>query len=176
MKKKLLISVRRVVEYQIHGTILTIVLNLLTTNVKRWFCFRQKNRRKRTWNFYLYQKYVPSPHYARWRFPRHPGGPFWLFVIHLRIVWNGRVGLGQDGVARMDDKERNIRVQLAGRQIWQQVNVVAVPQAVLIPRDRTRKIMVRVIQTQHIIVVLSIQRQHHQDRTNAWSVQNICNY
>ena len=44
--KKLLISVRRVVEYQIHGTILTIVLNLLTTNVKRWFCFRQKTGEK----------------------------------------------------------------------------------------------------------------------------------
>lgn len=75
--------------------------------------------------------------------------------------------MGQDGVARLDDKERNIRVHQGGCTTLYMTNVVAVPQAVLIPRDRTRKIMVRVIQTQHIIVVLSIQRQHHQDRTNA---------
>ena len=75
--------------------------------------------------------------------------------------------MGQDGVARLDDKERNIRVQQGGRITFCLANVVATPPVVLIPRDRTRKIMVRVIQTQHIIVVLSIQRQHHQDRTNA---------
>ena len=173
--KKLLISVRRVVEYQIHGTILTIVLNLLTTNVKRWFCFRQKNRRKRTWNFYLYQKYAPSPHYARWRFPRQPGGPLWLFVIRLRTVWIGRVLLGQDGVVRMDDKERDIRAHQDGRTTLCLANVVAVPQAVLIPRDRTRKIMVRVNQTQHIMIVLSIQSQVHQI-TNVLPVHRSCNY
>ena len=76
----------------------------------------------------------------------------------------------------MDDKERNIRVHQGGCTTLYMTNVVAVPQAVLIPRDRTRKIMVRVIQTQHIIVVLSIQRQRHQARANACSVQNKCNY
>ena len=55
--------------------------------------------------------------------------------------------MGQDGVARLDDKERNIRVHQGGRTTLYMTNVVAVPQAVLIPRDRTRKIMVRVIQT-----------------------------
>ena len=55
--------------------------------------------------------------------------------------------MGQDGVARLDDKERNIRVQQGGRITFCLANVVATPPAVLIPRDRTRKIMVRVIQT-----------------------------
>ena len=76
----------------------------------------------------------------------------------------------------MDDKERHIRVHQGGCTTLYMTNVVAVPQAVLIPRDRTRKIMVRVIQTQHIMIVLCIQRQHHQNRTNAWSVQPACNY
>ena len=76
----------------------------------------------------------------------------------------------------MNDKERDIRVHQGGRTTLCMTNVVAVPQAVLIPRDRTRKIMVRVNQTQHIMIVLIIQRQHHQNCTDAWSVQNKCNY
>ena len=76
----------------------------------------------------------------------------------------------------MDDKERHIRVHQGGCTTLYMTNVVAVPQAVLITRDRTRKIMVRVNQTQHIMIVLCIQRQHHQNRTNVWSVQPACNY
>ncbi len=76
----------------------------------------------------------------------------------------------------MDDKERHIRARQGGCTTLYMTNVVAVPQAVLIPRDRTRKIMVRVNQTQHIMIVLCIQRQRHQNRTNVWSVQNKCNY
>ena len=75
----------------------------------------------------------------------------------------------------MDDKERDIRAHQDGRTTLCLANVVAVPQAVLIPRDRTRKIMVRVNQTQHIMIVLSIQSQVHQI-TNVLPVHRSCNY